>query len=281
MSEEQLQQINIFAKQTDTRGLAIGNVEIESNRATAQAQGALLIAKKFPRNQVKAFATIMETCKRKSFAETASYAFPRGGQTVTGASIRLAEELARAWGNIDFGISELSQQTGFSEMEVYAWDLETNTRSSQRFTVQHKSLNRNKSELTDPRDIYERTANDAARRLRARILAILPPDLVDAAELECKKTMAGNNAEPTADRARKMVAAFSKIGVNIDLIETKLGHKIDESIPEEFGELQQIFCSIRDGMTKIGDWFKAPSKAAAINKILDAKEENNEVQNDE
>ena len=38
---------------------------------------------------------------------------------------RLAEEAARCWGNVDFGIKELSQKDGESEMLAYCWDMET------------------------------------------------------------------------------------------------------------------------------------------------------------
>jgi len=256
---------NPFARNgVDFSTVAAGNVAIESERAIAEAQGALLLAKRFPRDQHKAYAQIMESCKRRQFAETASYAFPRGGQTVSGPSIRLAEELARCYGNIDYGIRELSQQSGFSEMEAYAWDLETNTRSTQRFTVQHKSLNKTKTELTDPRDIYERTANDGARRLRSRILSILPADLVEAAEAECKKTMSGGNGEPVADRARKMITAFSKLGISVDALQSRIGHSLDTALPEEFAELQQIFLSVRDGMTRAGDWFSSAGQTPAV-----------------
>lgn len=246
----------------DLSGLAVGAVSIESERAIAEAQGALTLAKRFPRDQARAFARVQETCARKGFAETASYAFPRGGQTVSGPSIRLAEELARVWGNIDYGIRELSRQPGFSEMEAYAWDLETNTRTSQRFTVEHKSLAKGNKEISDPRDIYERTANDAARRLRSRILAILPPDLVDEAERSCRATLAGGSSEPLVDRARRMVAAFAKLGVNVDLLTQRLGHSIETALPEEFADLQQIYCSIRDGMTKASEWFEPRGQAA-------------------
>ena len=34
-------------------------------------------------------------------------------------------------------LRELSRRAGESEMEAYAWDLETNTMSSQKFTVKH------------------------------------------------------------------------------------------------------------------------------------------------
>ena len=58
----------------------------------------------------------------------------------------------------------------------------------------------------------------AGRRLRARILAVLPPDFVDSAVSECKKTLAGNNDSPIKDRIHKMVSAFEKFGVKVETI---------------------------------------------------------------
>ena len=248
--------------------LNAGTVEIESSRAIAEAQGKLVIAKRFPRDEARAYAKIMESCRRKGLAEEATYAFPRGGQTVSGPSIRLAEELARAWGNIDYGIRELSRKEGVSEMEAYAWDLETNTSSSQKFSVRHLRDKRGGPEvLTDERDIYELTANQGARRLRARVLAILPPDLVEAALTECKQTLAGKSDEPIADRVRKMIRAFEKFGVTAPMIEARLGHTLDAVLPDELADLIGIFNSLKSGMSKAGDWFggaKAPLESSAI-----------------
>ena len=81
-----------------------GTVAIEASRAIAEAQGKLVIAKRFPRNEVDAYAKAMEACQRPTMAAKAFYSFPRGGQTVEGPTIRFAEELARCWGNIDYGI---------------------------------------------------------------------------------------------------------------------------------------------------------------------------------
>lgn len=86
----------------------------------------LVIAKRFPRNEVTAHVRVLEACRRPGLAQKAFYSYPRGGQTVKGPSIRFAEELARCWGNVDYGIKELSQDDGKSEMQVYAWDLKTN-----------------------------------------------------------------------------------------------------------------------------------------------------------
>lgn len=264
---------NPFARAGLSEHVNAGTIEIESSRAIAEAQGKLVIAKRFPRNEALAYSKIIESCKRKGLAEEATYSFPRGRQTVSGPSIRLAEELARAWGNIDYGIRELSRKEGVSEMEAYAWDLETNTTSSQKFSVRHirdrNSDNGGAVALTDERDIYELTANQGARRLRARILAILPPDIVEASLAECKRTLQGNNDEPIADRVRRVVRAFEKYGVNAVMIEARLGHSLDNVLPEEIADLQGIFNSLKGGMSKAGDWFGGAKAAPEASNILD------------
>ena len=190
-----------------------GTVAVESSRAIAEAQGKLIMAKRFPRNYTESYAKAMEACQRKGFAEKAFFSYPRAGQTVTGVTIRFAEELARVYGNLDYGIKEMSHEEGKSEMQAYCWDLETNTISSQNFTVEHiMETKQGNRKLTSQRDIYERTANDGARRLRSRILAILPPDLVEDCINECKKTLAGQNEIPLIDKIKNMVTAFAKMG---------------------------------------------------------------------
>ena len=233
-----------------------GAVTIESSRAIAEAQGKLIIAKNFPRNEYEAYAKAIEACKRKSLAEKAIYSYPRGKETITGPSIRLAEELARCWGNIDFGIKELSQKEGESEMQAYCWDMETNTMSSQTFVVAHvRDTKYGAKKLTEQRDIYENNANMAGRRLRARILAVLPPDLVEKAVLECRKTLSGNNDTPISDRIKGMVIAFEKCGIKVDTIEKRLGRKIDSMTNEDITEYVGIYNSLKDGNTSVSEWF--------------------------
>lgn len=65
------------------------------------------------------------------------YEYPRGGTKVTGPSIRLAEAMAQNWGNLDYGLIELEQKAGESQVMAYAWDLETNTRQTIVFSVPH------------------------------------------------------------------------------------------------------------------------------------------------
>ena len=246
-----------------------GTVAIEASRAIAEAQGKLVIAKRFPRDEVAAYAKAMEACQRPKMAEKAFYAFPRGGQTVEGATIRFAEELARCWGNIDYGIKELSQDDGKSEMQAYAWDLETNAQSVQNFTNPHQREQGKKMvTLTSQRDIYENNANMATRRLRARILAILPSWFVEDCIAECKKTLAGQNDTPLVDRAKKMVVQFAKLGVTQEQIEHRLKRKIDTMNADDFTEYIGIYNAIKQNESRISDWFEAEKEATELTAAL-------------
>ncbi|MDU9398081.1 hypothetical protein [Pseudomonas sp. zfem003] len=266
--------INPFAPRGMAEHVNQGTVNIEQSRAVTEAQGKLILAKKFPRDEALAYSKIMSSCSRPSLAASGEYAYPRGGQTVSGPSIRLAEELARCWGNIEYGIRELSRQQGNSEMEAYAWDLETNTYSSQKFTVRHLRDKKGDAQvLTEERDIYELTANMGGRRLRSRLLAILPPDLVEAAVNQCRKTLAGDTSLPLADRVRALVDAFSQQGVTEKHLRAYLNKSLDEILPEEIATLRGVYNSIKNGQAAVGDFFSIKStdgESADLNRALSA-----------
>lgn len=249
-----------------------GTIAVESSRAVAEAQGKLIIAKRFPRDEVQAYAKAIQACQRPQMANTAFYSFPRGkGNVVSGVSIRFAEELARCWGNIDYGIKELSRDSGKSEMQAYAWDMETNTISLQNFTNPHRrEVSGKMVDLSSDRDIYELNANMAARRLRARILAVLPHWLVDDCIAECKKTIAGQNDIPLIDRVRKMLSQFEKYNITKEMIEKRIGHTIETTSQEEFVDLIGIFNSLKDKQSTVADWFEQPKqKQTELTKALD------------
>lgn len=252
-----------------------GTVAIEASRAIAEAQGKLVIAKRFPRDEVAAFAKAMEACQRPAMAEKAFYSFPRGGQKVEGPTIRFAEELARCWGNIDYGIKELSQDDGKSEMQAYAWDLETNAQSVQNFTNPHqREVGKKMQTLTSQRDIYENNANMATRRLRSRILAILPSWFVEECIAECKRTIAGNNDTPLIDRVKKMVLQFAKLGVTQEQIEARLKRKVDTMTIDDFTDYIGIYNAIKNGESKVADWFEAEKVASELTDALKGGAEN-------
>lgn len=240
---------------------AMAPVDVQASRAVAEVQAAMGVAKRFPRDENDSYSRIMRACSRKALAESAMYSYPRGGQKVTGPSIRLAEVLAQCWGNIDSGIVELDQRAGESSVMAYAWDLETNTRNVKIFTVKHeRSARGGVSRLTDPRDIYEMTANQGARRLRACILAVIPGDVVDEAIKACERTLAGDKSEPFSDRLRRLVAAFSEHGVTAEMIERRLGHSMTATSETELVGLRKVYMSLRDNMAQVSDFFSTEQK---------------------
>ncbi len=237
-----------------------GMMEVAASRQAQEVQAAMVIAKKFPRDPFEAFNKIMNACKRITLAKDAIYSYPRGGTTVKGPSIRLAEVLAQQWGNIDFGVIELEQRFQESTVMAYAWGLETNTRQTKVFSVPHKRYTKSGSyNLTDPRDIYEMVANNGARRLRACILGVIPGDIVDKALDACNETLVSDNSEgPLEDRIRKMVLKFSDIGVSTDMLEIRLGHKLETTTIQEVVNLVGIYKSISDNMAPLEQYFDRP-----------------------
>lgn len=232
--------------------------EMVTTRQAQEVQAAMVIAKRFPRDEVEAFNRILKSCQRKTLAEQSMYEYPRGGQKVTGPSIRLAEALAQNWGNLDYGIVELEQNNGVSQVMAYAWDLETNTRQSKIFSVPHiRATKHGNKTLTDPRDIYEMVANQGARRLRACILGVIPGDVIDSAVEQCQLTLKGANPEPLIDRVRKMVKTFEdKFSVTKEMLEEYIGCNSDAFSENDFMRLRNIYGSLKDGMSKREDYFK-------------------------
>jgi hypothetical protein len=260
----------------------------EQSKAIQEIQAALVIARANPRDQIKAIERIKNSCSRPGLASIAMYAYPKGGQMVTGPSIRLAEVLAQNWGNIDFGIRELSKSNNESLVESFCWDLETNVKQQKIFHVSHEIRTKaGPKKLTDPRDIYEHIANQGARRLRACILGIIPFDIVDYAVEVCEKTLKqANGSVPMIDRIQKMVLAFGELGVTSEMLEKRLGHKIEIVIEQELITLQKIYISIKDGFSKREDWFELSvgikgdnKQASSLNKIIEEESKGNDEGN--
>jgi len=229
--------------------------QAESDRATQEVQAAMVIAKKFPRNQMQAMDRILQACSRPTLAEGALYSYGRAGTDVTGPSIRLAEAIAQNWGNIQFGIRELSQSRGESTVEAFAWDIETNTRQVKVFQVPHvRDTKKGTRALTEARDIYEVVANNGARRLRACILGIIPGDVIEAAQRQCEETLSAS-ADTSPEAIKKMLFKFAEIGVSRESLENMIQRRVDSITPALFLRLRKMYTSINDGMSTPEEWF--------------------------
>ena len=233
---------------------------IVSTREAQEVQAAVFMAKQFPRNENESIARIMRACDRIGLATKAVYSYPKGGTNVTGPSVRLAEAMAQAWGNIQSGVVELEQRDGESTCMAYCWDIETNTRECKIFTVKHQiSTKKGMKVLTDPREIYELVANQGARRKRACILNIIPGDVTELAVERCNKTLQSGNRRPLIDRLREMVDFFqTRFSVPLSSIEKYFGYKLDAFTEQDGITLANIFNALKDGEAKREDYFQLP-----------------------
>lgn len=251
--------------------------EMAVAREAQEVQVAMVVAQRFPRDPVTAYNRIISDCSRKSLAEKAMYEYTRGGTTVTGPSIHLAKAMARGWGNLDSGFKVLESGPKESTVMAYCWDLETNYREARTFTV--PNIRQTKSgayPLTDPRDIYENIANQASRRERACILAIIPADVVDAAIGQCKATLAGGSNKPIIDRVRSMVKVFGdEFDITQEMLEAYIGRNADAFTVNSITRLGNVYNALKDGTQSVEE-FKASIEdklAKKPKKAADAKRE--------
>lgn len=239
---------------------------VEQSRAIAEVQAAVVVAQQVPRSIPRAERDMRRSCAQKSLAEKAFYRYPRGGETVSGPSVQLARELARCFGNVQYGVTELRRDDGYgqSEMQAWAWDLETNTRSSTTFIVPHRRDTRaGVKQLADMRDIYENNANNGARRLREMIFAILPGWYTEDAIAACYETLAGDDSE-LPGRIRQCVEGFEKLGVRQAQLEQKAGGPVEKWTPYDLAQMSVVYRSLMRGETNRDEEFGvAPDRVTA------------------
>ena len=236
-------------------------------RVVAEVKAQVLMARQFPRDAAVAADRILRECARPTLADAAVYTFPRGKETVTGPSIRLAEVLARNWGNCTFGYEVLERRQdhmgiGHSVIRAYAWDLETNMYVSRQFELAHyRSTRTGGYKLTDDRDIYELEANMAARRIRACILQMIPGDVTQIAVAACRKTASTGLAQKMGNKEEreKLIAAtlrvYEKMGIALADLEGYLNARRDDWTADHMLRLKELKNGIEDGVLSIGDVF--------------------------
>lgn len=195
---------------------------VEQQRAIAEVQAAVVVAQSCPRDMAEAEAEMEYVCGRLDMAEQAFYQVTNRG---TGPSVHLARELARIWGNIDYGVKELHRddERGVSEVLAFAWDVQKNSRSSRTFINPHARMARgSRVELTDLQDIYLSNQNIGARAVRETIFTIIPRWFTEKAQDICRRTLEHGEGEPLKDRISKMVDWFGGMGISVAQLQARV-----------------------------------------------------------
>jgi hypothetical protein len=220
---------------------------VEQARAVAEVMAAIQVAQQFPRDMARAYAEMRDACGSLSLAERAFYSVPNRG---SGPSVHLARELARIWGNVDYGVHELRRDdaAGMSEVRAFAWDQQTNVRSTRTFQVPHERMAKGKRQkLVDLGDIYLSNQNIGARAVRECIYQMLPSRLVLEAQKLCRQTLENGEGASLPDRIDAMVKAFAGIDVTVDQMEDRIGRKKGAWTAADVAEMGVTYRSIQAG----------------------------------
>lgn len=235
---------------------------IESHRAVAEVAAAVRVAQDNPRDTSRAVEQMREVCGRLAVAERAFYSVPNRG---SGLSVHIARELARIWGNADYGVRELARddETGESEMQAWAWDVETNTRSTRSFIVPHaKSTKQGRKALVDLNDIYLNNQNVGARAVRECIFSILPGWLTSEAEQILKATLQKGDGASVEQRREAAIEKFRDLNVTEQQMSDFIGRDKGHWSASDLANLTRAYMSITQDGIPAQDFF--PEKPVEI-----------------
>ena len=253
-------------------------VQVAVQAKIAEIQARITVARAKPRDWERIESALVGhpdgLCWDPKLADEAVWEYPKGGQNLSGPSIRLLETVARLAGNIDYGINTLAVTDEGTYAEVYCLDLETNAKARKEIFTKHVAPRWNrdarqmqKTQLTDEREIYEHTANLETRRLRACMEAIMPKALLDACVRVCDQVVVAE-AAMNDKSVPNLVKAFGKLGVTPQMLEKWLGYPLAKITPRRFVRLRRIHQSIKDGFGAPSDWFRGASQARLVEERL-------------
>lgn len=242
------------------------------NRSEVDIQ--ITTAKTYPRvlshvlNQIETYAT-MDT----ETAEDCFYALRRAGANgdtiIEGVSVRMAEIIAGAWGNMRVQTRIIGNDGKTITVQGMCHDLETNLAVS----VEVKRRITNRQGQTFSEDMQVVTGNAAsAIAFRNAVLKVVPKAVTKNVIDRVKKVAMGQSIDLEAARQR-LISYYLKLGVPADQLFSYLNiTSIDEMDKEKLFELKSLANAIKEGTTTVKESF-AEHTAEAKKEALKSKEE--------
>ena len=222
-------------------------------------------AKAYPRDSDRSidYATKMATMDEAT-AQSCFYVVPRKDKDGTkkeirGASIRLAEIVANAWGNIHAATRIIENDGRHITAEGVAWDLESNVKIAMQNKVSIRFGEKNgKGGYTANADMQTMLSNAAsAKALRNAIFKVVPKALVDIV-LAKAMAFAGGDQKTVNSKVAEIFDKLVKMGLDKQKILDYYEHKtMNEFTIDDCRSLIGIGTAIKEGHIKIEEVFKA------------------------
>lgn len=260
-----------------------GIIEVKSvevleaiNRAEVDIQ--IATAKKYPRDINEALNKIATYAKMdKETAEDCFYVLRRRGangqeNVIEGLSVRMAEIIAGAWGNIRVQTRIIGNDGKMITAQAICHDLETNYAVS-------KEVNRritDKFGRTYSEDMQVVTGNAASSiAFRNAVLAVIPKAITKKVINEVKQVALGQSIDLEQSR-QNIIIYFKKIGVSEEQILSYLDiNSINEIDQAKVFELRATANAIKEGTTTVQETFVKPFEDAKAE--AKAKEQQNKA----
>jgi hypothetical protein len=261
--------------------------------ARAELDTQISTAKAYPRGNVQQFVeyAIDLATMDESTAQSCFYCLPRkekdgSKKEIRGPSIRLAEIVANAWGNIHAATRIIENDGRHITAEGVAWDLQSNV----KITMQNKVSIRfgekdGKGGYTANADMQTVLSNAAsAKALRNAIFKVVPKALVDRV-LERAMSFAVGDQKTVSSKVAEVIDKLVKMGIHKEKILAYYGHdSISKITVEDFKSLIGVGTAIKEGHIKIEECFDVQkddssslSAAEKINNLIHSKKSNPET----
>jgi hypothetical protein len=252
-----------------------------ATQARAQVEARYMVALARPRSLMAVRMRLLEACRRPRFAEASRYAKPVGGQKVVGWSIRFAEEVARALGNVLVESAVVFDDTEQRILRVMVTDLEGNVSYPTDVAVR-KVVERNQvragqtvvGQRTGSRGqtVYLVEASDdeilnkqnalVSKAMRTGLLRVIPADILEECEEQVIETLRQGDAADPHGTAKKIADKFYALGVMPDRLERVLGNALNAITPAEVQLLRELYATLAEGEATWGEietTFAAPA----------------------
>lgn len=241
------------------------------NKAEADIQ--IATAKAYPRDVQAALKRIRDIATLDTeTAEDCFYALRRQGNLIEGVSVRLAEIIAGAWGNLRVQTRIIGNDGRTITAQGICHDLETNLAVS----VEVKRRITDKYGKTYSEDMQVMTGNAAsAIAFRNAVLKVVPKAVTKRVINEVKDVAVGRSMD-LESRRQNMLAYYAKIGVGEADILKYCGVKTPAEINSEMiFELSGLKNAIKEGTTTVQEVFRAnvadvDAQAEAVRKKAEA-----------
>lgn len=226
---------------------------IANELATVKLQAEL--ARSFPRHYETVEVGVHQALQNYDFAESAIYDFKIGTSKIVGASVKLAKEMGRRWGNLKWGFRVTEDASDSRTVKCFAWDLETNAfnemdiafRKAVPRRVKEGNVSKTIWREPDERELLMLTNDRAARGVRNMVLDLIPDTLRRNAISWAIQSIARGIREDPEKARRNILIAFSKRGIKPDEIDKYLGCPIKQANDEQLKALLLIGNRLKEG----------------------------------